>query len=128
MSTGWEAFLLVAIVGALGGALRHLASVWSARLLRLPAHWGTWVVNCSGAALLGLLLGLSIDGQGRGSVWWLLLGVGALGSYTTVSTLALQVLELVKAGHWRSAVLYLLATVGVGLALLLLAFHMAAGQ
>lgn len=125
MNAGWEAWLLVALGGALGGALRHLVGVWSARAMRVPAHWGTWVVNCSGAALLGVLLGLSLDGQGPTAFWWLLLGVGALGSFTTVSTLALQVLELVQAGHRRAAAVYLLATLAGGIALLVLAFRLA---
>lgn len=125
MSAGWEAGLLVALGGALGGALRHLVGVWSARSLRVPAHWGTWMVNCSGAALLGLVLGLSADGRGPTNFWWLLLGVGVLGSYTTVSTFALQVLGLVQAGHRRAAVVYLLATLAGGIALLLLAFQLA---
>ncbi len=125
MSAGWDAWLLVALGGALGGALRHLVGVWSARSLRVPAHWGTWMVNCSGAALLGLVLGLSADGRGPTNFWWLLLGVGVLGSYTTVSTLALQVLGLVQAGHRRAAAVYLLATLAGGVALVLLAFQVA---
>lgn len=127
MNWGGEAWVLVAVGGAAGGALRHLIGVWSARAMRTAAHWGTWFVNCSGAAFLGLLLGLYANGGPLAAHWWLLIGVGLLGSYTTVSTLALQLLELQQAGHRRMAALYLLATLAAGLAALVLAYALVAG-
>ena len=126
MSWGGEAWALVAVGGAVGGALRHLTGVWSARAMRSAAHWGTWFVNCSGAGLLGLLLGVYANGEGLAAHWWLLLGVGLLGSYTTVSTLALQLLELHRAGLRRIAALYLLATLAGGLTALVLAYALVA--
>ncbi len=67
--------------------------------------WNTLVVNTSGALGLGLLAGLAAPGawlHGLTIPWWAL-GIGFLGSYTTVSTFSLQTLALLRNGQWRVA-------------------------
>jgi fluoride exporter len=107
---------LVALGGAVGTAVRALAADL------LPAAggwpWATWAVNVTGALLLGVLLEhLARTGpdDGRLRDVRLLLGTGALGGYTTYSTLALETVGLASDGApWR-AVLYAATTVLVGL-------------
>lgn len=76
----------------------------------LPAPFGTLAVNLAGAFGLGLL-------EGAGTSARTVVGVAALGSLTTFSTLVVEIHEIARTDRLR-AVGYALATVvgGVGLA------------
>ena len=95
-------FLAAAAAGTL---LRwKAASAWN----RASLPVGTFVVNLFGSFALGLL-------AGSNSTVLLLVGVGALGSLTTFSTLALETLELWRRKRAR-AVIYLCFTFTAGVA------------
>ena len=81
--TTWVTYLLVALGGAVGAALRHLAGRAWDRPERLPA--GTIGVNLLGSALLGVLIGASLSG-GVAAV----AGVGFCGALTTYSSFVVQ--------------------------------------
>ena len=120
MSSDWQQWLLVAAGGALGGALRYAVSGWFARRVGETFPWGTLVVNASGAFLLALLMGSSAFGTAASGTpshgMWLLLGVGVIGSYTTVSSLSLQTLSLARDGQLRAAAAYVGLSLLTGLA------------
>jgi CrcB protein len=102
--------LLVA-AGALAGApLRLLATRLAARAGRDPAL-GTLAVNVTGAALLGVLLGLG--GVPAGVV--ALVGTGFCGTLTTFSTLGADVVRMVEERAVARTVAYLAATLLLGL-------------
>ncbi len=101
----WDLWLAIALGGALGAAMRHLAAIGA---------WGTlpgvFLANTTGAAALGLLVAV---GDSLASFWFALLATGVCGALTTYSTLAVQVWELRRES--RSAALgYLLVTTGAG--------------
>lgn len=101
--------LAVAAGAVLGAPSRYLLDrAVSARLgRRLP--WGILVVNLLGCAAAGLLVGAAPS-----RLLLTLLGVGFLGSFTTASTVAWDVLAV---GGRRGALLLSLHVVlGVGLA------------
>jgi CrcB protein len=102
--------LLVA-AGALAGApLRLLATRLAARSGRDPAV-GTLAVNVVGAAVLGVLLGLSAV-----PAWAVaLVGTGFCGTLTTFSTLGVDVVRLVEERAVARAAAYLAATLVLGL-------------
>lgn len=95
----------VALAIAAGGALGAVARLWvSDRITRRHAGefpWGTLLVNLSGAFAIGLLAGWrGIPHPGAiDDLAWAGLVVGLLGSYTTVSTFALQTLQLAGSGR-----------------------------
>jgi CrcB protein len=98
----------VAVLGGLGGILRFSVD-WVVSLrfgFRFP--YGIFVVNVSGAFLLGLLAGSGLHGHA-----YLLAGGAVLGSYTTFSTWMLDTQELAVRGQRRAAVI----NVGLSLAL-----------
>jgi fluoride exporter len=103
----------IAAGGAVGTAARAgLLWVW-------PAAHGDWpttvfVENVAGAFLLGALLGWL--GRREGAARWRspFFGSGALGSFTTFSTLAVDVATLGADRPWWGAA-YALASVAAGL-------------
>ncbi|MFC4605405.1 fluoride efflux transporter FluC [Rhodococcus kronopolitis] len=107
----------VAAGGFLGALARYRLGV------AFPETAGGWpattfAINVSGAFLLGLLLEALIR-LGPDSGWRqrvrLAVGTGALGSFTTYSTLALDTDLLVRGHHWWAAVSYAGASVLAGL-------------
>ncbi len=106
---GWHPLLLVLIGGMAGSALRLGVTEG------LAAPWATLIVNLVGALLLGLLYErLQVHRRGRGA-WWSALGPGLCGALTTFSALQLEAVELVRDGAWKSALLYLTASICLGL-------------
>jgi CrcB protein len=108
------ALALVAVGGAAGAVARwSLERLWPAGD-GIP--WGTLVINLSGALLLGVLMAVVVERR-RGPVWLRpLVGVGLLGGYTTFSTLALELRDLLASGQGGSAAAYVVVTVVGGLA------------
>jgi len=105
------------VLAALGGALGALAR-W-ALAEALPASpggwpWATLLVNLTGCLLLGVLIGV-LTGRSREPAWVRpFLAVGVLGGYTTYSTFAVEVVELVDDGAVARAAAYVLLSVAGG--------------
>ncbi len=110
---------LVALGGAVGGMARFGVGAAFDRWLGDGLPWGTLVVNVTGAFALGWLAAWMVD---HGTTLWAALAVGVLGSYTTVSALALQMAVLAEAQAWGRAALYLAATLAAGLGAVALGF------
>ncbi|MGB3773032.1 MAG: CrcB family protein [Rhodococcus sp. (in: high G+C Gram-positive bacteria)] len=112
------ALTLVLVGGALGTAARYGCELaWPAASGQWP--WATFMINVSGAFLLGVLLqGLSGAGTDTGSRRRarLLLGSGFCGAFTTYSTFSLETVNLGRSGgSAAAAVVYPLASVAAGL-------------
>ncbi len=125
MITWWQGLLLVGAGGALGGLARFWLVQWIDNRTgggRFP--WGTLAVNVSGALLIGLALG-RVSGPALTSWLWLLLVVGVLGSFTTVSSFSLQVVGVAERDGLRPAVLYILLALAGGLMLVSLGYGLA---
>lgn len=110
-------FLLVAVAGGIGAALRLAAdgAIRARRGDRLP--WGTITINLSGSLLLGLVTGLT---AGAAPAWAAIVGTGLLGGWTTFSTASVETVRLLLARRWAAAA-------GTGLGQLVLAVALAFG-
>lgn len=75
----------------------------------------TFVVNMTGAFLLGFFVTLSING-----LWWSLLAEGFLGGFTTFSTFMVEGVILIRGNQKMNALVYFLATMVFGIAAFLL--------
>ncbi|WP_366657631.1 CrcB family protein [Fodinicurvata sp. EGI_FJ10296] len=106
-------FALIAAGGAVGGIGRvAVASAFDRRTgARFP--WGTLVVNVTGSAAIGVGWALSAGGGMLADA----LFVGVIGSFTTVSTFALQTLSLGQSGRVGAAI----ANAGLSVGLCLIA-------
>ena len=111
---GSTAVVLVAVSagGAVGSLARHgVASAVPWEGGGFP--WATFLVNVTGAMLLGALVVLTLE-VARAQHLRPFLGVGVLGGYTTFSALALETRTLLADGAAALAVGYAAATVLLG--------------
>jgi CrcB protein len=100
----------VALLGGVGALLRFAVDgAVSERVGSAEFPWGTFVVNISGAFLLGLVAGVALHGDAL-----LLAGTATLGSYTTFSTWMLEAHRLGEDGVLRIAVLNVAVSIVVG--------------
>lgn len=103
----------MSVGGALGAVGRHgVATLWPTGTL----PWATLAVNLTGAAALGALMTLVVERLPPGRYLRPFLGIGVLGSWTTVSTLMADTRQLWADGHAWVAGGYLAGTVLGGLA------------
>ena len=103
--------VLVAVAGALG-ALSRYGIGQAVGTMTFP--WATLGINVVGCAALGFVLG------GPGRDWspdvTTAIAAGFLGAFTTFSTFGFETTALVRDGRAAAAALYVVASVGLGLA------------
>jgi len=99
-----EKFLLVAAGGAVGAVARYLAGIQAGRAFGHAWPYGTLIVNIVGGLLMGALIAtLALRGGADQERWRLLLGVGALGGFTTFSAFSLEVALMIERRDWGAA-------------------------
>lgn len=75
---------------------------------------GTWIVNIAGSFLLGVLA--SLYWSEEIPEWaWMLFGIGFCGAFTTFSTFSVETLKMLRKKAYKSAVLYVVTSVILGI-------------
>lgn len=92
------ASVLLVALGAVPGASLRLLVVRQLGPRLGARHWATCAVNLSACFVLGLLVG-RLGGEGAPSGSRLLLATGFLGSYSTFSGFAAELLALLQGGR-----------------------------
>ncbi|MBE7538241.1 MAG: fluoride efflux transporter CrcB [Opitutaceae bacterium] len=111
-------YILVGLGGALGTVTRLYLSDVAARAWGPSFPWGTFFINVTGC----LLIGFFVTATGLGGRWTLpaelrlAVSAGFCGGYTTFSAFSYQTLELFKDGAWARAGTYVLGSVVLCLA------------
>ena len=121
---GWLKPLAV-VVGV--GAWARYAVAWlvAGRSEGAAFPWPTFGINVVGSFLLGLfVVWFRTHPQ---PVWYLLLGTGFCGGFTTFSTFSIETLELIEKDRLGLAVLYASGSVAAGLMGAMLAVRIAKG-
>jgi fluoride exporter len=108
---------LMTVAGAFGVLARYGLSSFS-HGDALP--WVTVAINVSGSLLLGVLVSSHVFGEQTRTV----LGVGFLGGFTTFSTFSVQAFLDLEAGEPGRALLYVAASVVLGLAAAAAGYYM----
>jgi CrcB protein len=109
----------IAVGGALGALSRYeVAVTWPVDSGHFPVS--TFLINTTGAFLLGLILTVSVERERTQVPIWryvrLFACVGFLGSWTTMSTVAVEADTLVRGAAFGLALAYLAATISAGIA------------
>ena len=112
--------MFVGIGGFIGAVCRYLMG-----LIPLGADMAfpvkTFAVNLIGAFMIGLIAAYAVKYNAGDSNWVLMLKVGVFGGFTTFSTFAFEMSDLVKNSQPFMAVLYGAGSMVLGIALVVLA-------
>ncbi|MFT3862878.1 MAG: fluoride efflux transporter CrcB [Solirubrobacterales bacterium] len=100
----------VAFLGGVGACGRFLLDTNVASRSPWGFPFGTFVVNLSGAFVLGLLSGIALEGNAE-----LLAGTATIGSYTTFSTWMLETHRLGEDDERSLMALNVVASLAVGI-------------
>lgn len=112
--------VLVAVGGAIGASLRHLANLASLRLVGPNFPWGTMAINIVGSLAMGVFIGMLARRVGASNELRLFIATGILGGFTTFSAFSLDFAVLWERGAAASALAYaIVSVIGAILALFL---------
>ncbi|MFZ3102473.1 MAG: fluoride efflux transporter CrcB [Desulfitobacteriaceae bacterium] len=106
--------LAIALGGALGTLSRYSLGLWVSSKWNQGFPLPTFIINISGAFLLGFLNILFLERFTLDPIWRLGIGVGFLGAYTTFSTFGYEVIMLLEGGSYWTAGLYTTLSIFVG--------------
>lgn len=108
-------WVAVAVVGGSGAVGRFVLDRAIGRRIGQDFPYGTFAINITGSLVLGLLIGMAVQGT-----LLLVAGTATIGSYTTFSTWMLESHRLAEDGEDRRAIANALVSlvVGFGAALL----------
>ncbi|MFJ5774026.1 fluoride efflux transporter CrcB [Streptomyces sp. NPDC093094] len=100
---------VVAVGGAIGATARYAASLqWPARAGSFP--WTTFWVNVCGCAVIGAFMVLVTEARTVHRLVRPFFGTGVLGGFTTFSTYAVDIQQLLQHGRPATALACLAAT------------------
>ena len=107
----------VGIGAAVGGILRLLVTqLVVARAGAGYAFYATLFINVSGSFLIGVVIEMAQTRANVSPLWRYFLATGILGGYTTFSTFSYEALSLATGGFAITSLLYVLGSVGLGIA------------
>lgn len=109
-------YLIVFVGAGLGGTVRHALNTAVPKALGGGFPWATPIINVTGSAAMGFLIGwLTFK---AGASWSqhlrLFVATGMLGGYTTFSTFSLETVMLIERGAYIAALGYVLGSVLFG--------------
>lgn len=105
-----ETTAVIALGGACGALARYGVGVrWPGQPDRFP--WSTFAINVAGCFCIGILMVLVVEVWVAHRLLRPFLGTGVLGGFTTFSTYAVDIQDLLRGGHAPLALGYLFGTV-----------------
>jgi CrcB protein len=117
--------LVAVFVGGAVGAIARAALVEALPPVSHGWPWATFAANLLAALLLGYLVARLRERPSPRSYTRALLGTGLCGALSTFSTMMLELLRMIDAADWALLAGYTVASVGGGLAMMLLSGRLA---
>jgi CrcB protein len=116
------------VAGGLGTIARYLLGKWfNEQPWGRGFPWGTFVINVSGSFILGAVALIILERLAPAHQnWYLLLGTGFCGGYTTFSTFEWETFMLVRDGSWWYALANAFGSLVAGFVGILLAVALVA--
>jgi fluoride exporter len=112
-----QCYLFVGIGGAIGSMLRYLVSIVTLEYFGTGFPYGTLIVNLVGSFALAWFTSRIIALNRIPEHLSAAIGTGLIGSFTTLSTLSVDVVTLAEKGHLSYVIIYLLVSILGGLVL-----------
>ncbi len=109
-----QTILVISLGGALGALTRYSLGVWISNKWSQGFPMHTFLINITGAFLLGFMHVLFVERFNVSPLWRLGIGVGFLGAFTTFSTFGFEVISLLEHGSYVTAGLYTLLSILIG--------------
>ncbi len=104
--------LLIGLGGGIGSMGRYLASLL---LMNKSFPVATLLINISGSFIIGLVAAYALKNEWFAVNWKLFLATGICGGFTTFSAFSLENLQLLQQGKYLWALLYIAASIVLGL-------------
>lgn len=112
-----KVYLFVGIGGAIGSILRYLVSIVTLEYFGTGFPYGTLFVNLVGSFVLAWFTSRIIALNKIAEYLSAAIGTGLIGSFTTLSTLSVDVVALAEKGHLSYVIIYFLMSILGGLLL-----------
>lgn len=107
--------MAVGLGGFVGSILRYVSVKTIDEYMQKNFAYGTFTVNIVGSLLLGVLVGVALKRTELSENARLFIGVGLCGGFTTFSAFAVENVNLINDKQVGSALLYIGASVIVGI-------------
>ena len=107
---------MVGIGGFFGAIARFWLGGYVYERMGTRFPYGTFVINCSGCYLIGLILTILTERTHMDPAWRLAIPIGFIGAYTTFSTFEYETLTAIQAGQWLIGTLNVVLSVVLGFA------------
>jgi CrcB protein len=115
-------FWAVLVGAALGGVSRFYLSGFIQQRTGPDFPLGTLIVNVTGGLLVGAIMRFSLQSDLVSPTVRVMLTSGFCGGYTTFSTFSYETVVLLEDGEFGRAALYVVTSVGLSLAAVLVGF------
>jgi CrcB protein len=107
-------YLMVGLGGALGSILRFWVAGYVNERMGMRFPYGTFIVNCTGSFLIGLVFTLLAERTHWDPNWRYLIPIGFIGGYTTFSAFELETFRSFQDGELLVAGLNVVLSVVIG--------------
>ena len=115
-------YIVISIGGILGANARFWLANWAAQRLGATFPYGTFIINMSGAFMLGLFMAFLEERTFVSANYRLFFATGFCGAYTTFSTFTYESLRLFQDGSFLLAFTNLFGSIVIGMLAVFLGF------